>query len=269
MTTQVVTSFSAAGWTQYGRRFVETFCRYWPREVALHAYSEDLNHRHLGDMLGRDLDRVCVCHDLRAPFFERHAGNARAQGRERRPGQLWPQKAVNEGQNWRYDAFRFAHKVFAILAAARDQSAGRLFWVDADTVTFAPVPIDLLDRVLPKDVAICCFDRGTYPSECGFVGYNLDHPEARRFIEDFADLYASDDVFDLPEWHDSYVFDWLRRRDEIPAHAIPYAPGQRRHPFVNSELGRYMDHLKGPRKAMGKTPVSDLATHRDVPYWNA
>ena len=265
MNTTVVTSCSAAGWTQYGRRFVETFGKYWPFDIALHVYSEDLPaQQFINDCLGR----AVVFHKLRHPFFERHANNPLAHGHARRPGQLWPAKAVSEGQNWRYDAYRFAHKVFAICAAARDQAAGRLFWVDADVVTFDTLPSALLDRMLPDGVAISYLDRGTYPSECGFVGYNLDHPAARSFIEEFAELYASDRVFVLPQWHDSYVFDWLRVRAQMPAHRIPYPEGQRRHPFVNSELGRYMDHLKGPRKAMGRTPTTDLGTHRDVAYWS-
>ena len=169
------------------------------------------------------------------------------------------------------DAFRFANKVFAIRAAARTTSheprATRLFWLDADVVTFEPVPLTLLDEVLPPDVALSCLDRGPYPSECGFVGYNLAHPATLPFIEALASLYASDEVFKLQEWHDSYVFDWLRRKGNVPAHCIPYAAGQKRHPFVNSALGRYMDHLKGPRKHLGKTPRGEVVTHRDVGYW--
>ena len=267
MTTQVVTSFSAAGWTQYGRRFVETFCRYWPREVALHAYSEDLNHRYLGDMLGRDLDRVCVCHDLQAPFFERHAGNARAQGREQRSGDYgWTPNKIAAGYNFRLDAFRFSKKVFAIQAAAHRQAQGRLFWVDADVVTFDPVPADLLKRMLPSDAAISCLDRGDYHSECGFVGYNLDHSATRPFIDAFAALYETENVFQLEQWHDSWVFDWLRKKMNVAAYAIPHC--SRKQPFVNSELGRVMDHLKGASKIKGKTLLKHMVAGHAHAYWS-
>jgi hypothetical protein len=39
------------------------------------------------------------------------------------------------------------------------------------------------------------------------------------------------------------------------------------HPFINSDLGRYMDHLKGKRKSSGKSRSSDLKTARPEAYW--
>lgn len=268
----VVTSCSAAGWEQYGRRFVETFCEHWPRTVALQVHSEDLDAGQIGEAIRVMRPNVSFYYlwwrvGYKA-YFDRHENNPHAHGRVQERGQVWPAKAQASGQNWRYDAYRFAHKVFAIQQAASVRRSGRLFWVDMDCVTFAPVPVELLERLLPAEVALSYLDRGDYPSECGFVGYNLDHPAARPFIDEFAALYLSDRVFaEVPEWHDSYVFDWLRKRRKVPAYQIPYAAGQRRHPFVNSELGRYIDHLKGPRKDAGKTPRHELAANLDVPYW--
>ena len=31
----VVTTFSDAGWEQYGKRFVETFTQHWPQDIKL------------------------------------------------------------------------------------------------------------------------------------------------------------------------------------------------------------------------------------------
>lgn len=264
--TVVITSCSAAGWAKYGRRFADTFCAHWPREVALQIHTENF-----GALIGDELPYAVfdlLWRDGYRAYFERHKDNPRAHGRVQERGQLWAGKALASGQNWRYDAFRFAHKVFAIQQAASVLLTGRLLWIDADCVTFAPVPADLPERLLPDGVALSYLDRGEYPSECGFVGYNLDHPATLPFINEFADLYLSDRVFaEVPEWHDSYVFDWLRKRQNVPAHQIPYAAGQRRHPFVNSELGRYIDHMKGPRKDAGRTPSAEVVANRDVPYW--
>jgi hypothetical protein len=42
-----------------------------------------------------------------------------------------------------------------------------------------------------------------------------------------------------------------------------------RHPFINSELGQYMDHLKGfDRKANMKSNAKDLTTKQAHKYWN-
>ena len=38
----VVTSFSAEGYQEYGRRFIETFDAHWPANVDLQIYCEDI-----------------------------------------------------------------------------------------------------------------------------------------------------------------------------------------------------------------------------------
>jgi hypothetical protein len=39
------------------------------------------------------------------------------------------------------------------------------------------------------------------------------------------------------------------------------------HPFINSELGRYMDHVKGKRKEQGMSRAKEIIMHTDHPYW--
>src|SRR3990167_7572143 len=135
----VVTSCSAAGWRQYGLRFVSTFCEYWPCGLPLTVVSEDeLDGMAWHDSAAARRERHFI-HLLDADpqaraFFERHANNPRAHGKVRESGQTWTGKALASGYNWRYDAFRFANKVFAIRAAARTTSHEprdtRLFWLD-------------------------------------------------------------------------------------------------------------------------------------------
>lgn len=270
--TAVVTSCSAKGWEEYGRRFVETYTQFWPADIPLYLVSEDElpQQRKPVTLLSLRLSQTAT------EFMERHRDNMRAHGRVHEfadQGRKKP-KTTAGNYNFRYDAFRFSKKVFAIDFVARTLChGGRLFWVDADVMTFAPVEHQLLERLLPSDRALSCLDRGEYHSECGFVGYNLDHPETRPFISAFADLYASDAVFAVDdagrlivqEWHDSWVFDWLRRRRQTPTYPIPHR--SRSHPFANSELGRVADHKKGDRKRYGRTPFEQLVVNRDVRYY--
>jgi hypothetical protein len=39
------------------------------------------------------------------------------------------------------------------------------------------------------------------------------------------------------------------------------------HPFVNGPLGAYMDHLKGPRKHIGRSRPQDLQRRRGEAHW--
>lgn len=263
-TLAVVTSCSAAGWEQYGRRFAGSFARYWPPKIALHLVSEDMHAWSEGTMVFHSLwGESAAAHE----FHERHLGHLRAHGKERCDADFgWTPKKIAAGYNFRLDAYRFAKKVFAIQIAAGMAGSGRLFWVDADVVTFAPVPLEMLERLLPDEVALSCLDRGDgYHPECGFVGYNLDHPVTRGFIAELARLYASDEVFALREWHDSWVWQWLRKRMAIPTHHIPHC--SRQQPFANSELSKCMDHCKGNNKNPGRTPKQSRMIKDGNPYW--
>mgnify|MGYP001600419548 CR=1 FL=1 len=263
----VVTSCSANGWTQYGRRFVETFGQYWPAEVRLLFYTEDTPDDLQPRLAGFPILSLYDASPEARAFAERHRGNARAHGKERHKTDIgWTPNKVAAGYNFRYDAFRFAKKVFSVEAAAREVGGGRLFWVDADVVTFAPVPPGLLDELLPPGAAISALLREGYHPECGFVGYDLENEAARAFIAEFARLYASDEVFALQEWHDSWVFEWLRKKMGVPTHAIPHC--SRRQPFAHAPLlSKCLDHCKGPHKALGRTPKHLRTIKDDVAYW--
>ena len=39
------------------------------------------------------------------------------------------------------------------------------------------------------------------------------------------------------------------------------------HPLINSEWGAYLDHLKGGRKAQGRSKDRDLLVPRTEAYW--
>jgi hypothetical protein len=75
----------------------------------------------------------------------------------------------------------------------------------------------------------------------------------------------------LKEWHDSYVFDVVREHFEqrLGAHTFNISAdvADLDHVFVNSDLGRRIDHLKGGRKSEGRSRSSDLQRHADVAYW--
>lgn len=273
----VITSCSAEGWKQYGQRFVESFYTYWPSSVELFVASEEANP-------GEELPPFHIFPKnlvvdkykglppyyfipLKNEFLDKYkdakwtAGDASSP----RPPHIMPSWKATSGYFFRYDAYKFCKKVFAIEAAAKLVPSGRLFWIDADVVTFAPIPETIGQTMLPSGYALSCLARGAYHSECGFVGYNLDDVRARQFIANFSNLYYSDQIFELKEWHDSWVFDWLRKRDNVSTYLIPHASTS--HPFINSYLGRYMDHMKGSRKERGRSLPAEQKKHTDVDYW--
>lgn len=256
----VVTTFNEKGLSQYGQRFLAAFDRHWPAEVMLYAYHEGrCPDFQSPQIIYRDLEESCP--DLVA-FKARHAADEKVQG------------TLDDGDyGYRMDAVRFAHKVFALTHCALNVEADVLFWLDADTVTFADVPMSLLDQVLPEGVYTSYLGRPHAYSECGFVGYALTHPRHQEFMEFWQQLYLDDTLFELPEWHDSFVYDVIRKtfEDKLPdfqSYNIAGEDTPSDHPFINSVLGQYMDHLKGDaRKDDGHSFKDDLVVERSETYW--
>lgn len=236
----VVTSFGPAGWELYGRDFVDTFKQYWPEPVNLICAWEGPSPR--ADLNGFDLLET----EPTRSFLRRHRDNPAIAGKAPYPNRPWGKKWKD--YNFKFDAYKFARKVFALNAAARYTEDGKLYWLDGDVRTFAPVGLKLLDDVLPDSASISYLPRPDYThSECGFMGFNLDHLETRAFLAAFENCYATDTFLEEMEtWHDSFVFDRLIERYQPQVFHVKHT--SRAQPFDHSVLGQYMTHLKGRRK---------------------
>jgi len=99
---------------------------------------------------------------------------------------------------------------------------------------------------------------------------NLANTDTKTFLQKFQRMYDDSEsgIFTLDEWHDSYVFDAVRKQCNLKeldwsGHLIT---GEG-HPLINSEWGAYLDHLKGARKKQGRSPQSDLKVTRTEAYW--
>jgi len=270
----VVTTCHAAGFEAYGRVMVDTFLKHWPAEVPLLLYHEGFEAPlHAGRIEPHDL--IDTCADL-ASFKARHALNPRAHGKvlpwsRLRVGSFsLPLPVRTRKGQYRWDAVRFAHKTFAIFDAARRTGADALIWIDADTRFFADVSLDELEALTPPNSAASCLKRPVF-SECGFVVYNLRHAQTRQLLAEFEAMYTADLLFAEREYHDSYLFDVVCKRAQARGayiHDIAEGAGRyAKHVLINSRLGRFMDHMKGNRKAEGRSRGDDLVVKRGEAYW--
>jgi hypothetical protein len=169
---------------------------------------------------------------------------------------------------------KFAHKVAALTDAALEMSDGVLIWLDADIFTHADVTSDWLERLFPPPAYLAWLDRKSAHPECGFVMYRCSDPYHREFMEAFRRLYTSGEIFRLPETHDSFVLQHLvhvkvvTRKIAVPASLS--GDGRRAsHVLANSPLSTRIDHMKGQRKAIGRTPKNERYLLKDGhPYWS-
>lgn len=147
---------------------------------------------------------------------------------------------------------RFSHKVEAQISALSlyrmSPDWQYLIWLDADVVQQKNYTERDLTQWLPRQGDLCAYlGRGpNYHPETGFIAYDLHSPDLDRFLVHLRGEYLGDRLFDLDQWHDAYVWDWVCRREQIPRTDI--GPGRPGEAFGRSPLRQHFLHLKGRRK---------------------
>lgn len=250
-----VTTFHVKHWSLYARRMVETFDAHWPRDVVLHAFVDGGDASFASDRVR--FHRDAIRHAAR--FKDRYAHLRRSPS--------------ESGYDYRMDALRFCHKPLALLTvteAVACEEGGTLLWLDADTLTHTPVTREAIQRMCPSGCDVSYLARPHKYSELGFAGFNLNRRGSFQ-VARWAGQYLEGSFLREREWHDSYLFDvaiTLRAPGEVFYNLAQGLVGKAAgNPFINGPLGLWMDHLKGSRKAQGRTPPTQCKTHRDHPYW--
>ena len=263
----VVTTFNGDGLKRYGQRMINTFIETWPEEVALHLYPESCNPQ-VPDHSRITLQRLEEVPELVA-FKEKWKNVPKANGDVSDDPVRRLRKDAGKGFKW--NAVRFAHKVYAIFDCARKTDADILFWMDADTVCHSPIALEKIKSFV-NDTELGFLGREGKYTECGLYSLDLRSPTVQNFLREFQRMYddAEHGIFTLAEWHDSFVFDVVRTkfRGQLKENnwSANIIKGEG-HPLINSEWGAYLDHLKGDRKDLGRSKVNDLKVKRTEAYW--
>ncbi len=238
---------------------MQTFQINWPETVKLHCYTDPAIPRYIFN------ERI-VFEDISAleglkAFKNSYAADPKANG------------DIDGKYHMKFDAIKFAHKVYSLIDGATRNDADIYFWLDADTVTHSKISEQYLLDLIPEDCYTAYLGRDHLPkpmySECGFVGYRATPPFAElhaMFMDHWKDIYDSGFIFHLPEWHDSWIYDFVRTQLGAPGHSWSRGLPNSTHPFLQ-KFGNYMDHLKGPRKQKGKSGLNEILIQTDKPYW--
>lgn len=256
---QIVTTFSAKGFAQYGERMLASVEKHWPREVPVIVYREGFDLPAGSRAIGRDLTTI----EWLNAFKQRHEKNSGAHGR----GRTGP-------YDFRFDAVRFAHKVAAIIDAGQyainvfrpSGLSDCLIWMDGDTLAHADMPMDVLESFMPSDKAVAWLNRTHSYPECGLVIYNLRHRGVENLFTHWRRLYETDALFNLRETHDSFVLEHLVGDLGLPTHSLSGDAENWHHPLCAGPVGAFLDHAKGDRKREGRSPKRD-ARGRKEKHW--
>ena len=262
----VCTTFNASGYEKYGRRMIQTFLQNWPQEVQLVVYAEACAVSESAPNL--------IVYDLEAASPELVAFKHKWHDVPKANGDVSADPARSRrkdaGKGFKWDAVRFAHKVYAVFHCAKTTSTDWVLWMDADTICHSPIGLADLQKMCPPRMDLCFLGRRQKYTECGLYAMNLTSPATCLFLSKFQQAYddAENGIFKLDEWHDSFVFDAVRQGSNLieldwSGHLIT---GEG-HPLINCEWGAWLDHLKGARKDLGRSKHVDLKVARTEAYW--
>ena len=272
---KVVTTFHQKGMDLYGQRFIDSFNKIVDKSIRLEVFAENCNPQGDERTTIHNSNVITKLTAFKNKWKDVPKANGICPFPEKRPR--------DHHKKFKWDAIRFANKVYSVLHSAEDENTDWLIWMDADVVVHSQWPLQDFTKLFPDTRWLTFVGRGrgaqTWP-ECGFYGMNLKHPSCKKFLKDFERVYedAEKGIFLLSEWHDSYVFGQLLKSARLQdADVLDYSEniynrtaktGGGGHPFINCVLGTWLDHLKGDsRKQKGTSLKTDLMIGRNEEYW--
>jgi hypothetical protein len=275
----VVTTFHKPGLMLYGQRFLDSFAKRVDKRIKLLVYAENCNP------VNPDPSQITIL-DAKKELPKLNVFKDKWKDVPHANGDISNHPARNGRKDWnkefKWDAIRFANKVYAVFDAAERAKKDWVVWMDADTFVHSDWSYDQYKELLPDTSWITYVGRGkgsqTWP-ECGFYGMNLNNAICKEFLEEFERMYedAENGMFKLVEWHDSFIFGHIVNNMKFRApNVLDYSAemylreaksGGGGHPLINTKLGKWIDHMKGDRKNQGKSKKSDIMVSRTEDYW--
>jgi len=230
----------------YGIDLIESYCKFWPEDCILYVYLED------------GLDKINfekIKHKVK--FFDYHNTIP-----DYNKFCLKYKSYDTQQDNYRFNAFKFSYKIFAMRKALSEIYVDHLIWLDADIKTIKPITENFLNTLIDKNKYASYLGRSHVTkenvrySETGFIIFNTKHPLHSTFWQKIDKMYHGGELFELASWTDSHVFDAVRTSLEKEKNLLNINIsdfgikdiGNESHVFVASILGDYMDHKKGGRK---------------------
>ncbi len=257
----IITSFPTDAWDQYAKRFCSSFLDNWPEEERLTIYHEGetpLEHPRITWRRVWDVPLLKDLVDLLKQSSPAFSGMFEQKGS---PSPIY---------SYRHDVQRWCRKAMIISHHCRTYTSEPIAWIDADVVTHSPVPRGFLKKLLNHSYT-AYLGRPRMYTETGFVAFDPSHEANHNFQMLYEAIFVQRSFTLFQEWHCCIGFDFCRRTLNVPAEDIARSVDHSKtiHPFINSELGDYMDHCKGPtRKVLGRSDPSELVVEKPgIAYW--
>lgn len=248
-----VTSFNKKLYSEYGKKFLNTFN--FEGDLILFS-EEDMNfvkneldikyNLFIGNLLDVDKGFLNFC-----------KRNKKRNIKDAKKG-------------FRFNAIRFSYKVFSLINAYKyfnDRKYDLMIWLDGDIIFKKQLKSNyVINKLSSNDTLLSYLGRknGRCYSECGFLIFNLNHKYIKKFLYQIKDCYLKDEIYELDEWHDSYIWDYFRIKFQIMYKIKNFNITNRfeckqnvNHIVNESPLKDYLDHLKGDIRKEIKTSQNE------------
>jgi hypothetical protein len=232
----VCTTFNSKQYKEYGKNMVESFEKFWPKNIILFVYFELIPPNSIfpsnkNNVIFIPFNRHC---SDQLKFKERNKNRPRIE------------------TSFNYQAIRFSYKVFTQINRIKETDSKFVIWMDADTITTKPITIEWLNKLHTDNSHISALLRHWMYTETGFIIFNSNLLKETKFIDTYEKMYTEDNIFKYKAWHDCTAFDeTVKQLPELNIYNLSPA-GTNMHPFAVGILGERLDHLKGPsRKKLG------------------
>ena len=241
----VVTTFNKDGFEISGKKMIESFDKFWSKDIPLNVFYEDMDQPKIrcSDRIFfyNFNDEVKKWYKFREKFFFKELI-----------------KLDNSVDSFfKYSASKFAHKVYAMHTQIEKKDCDYLIWLDSDTLTFKKIQTVFLNSLINEDSYLTYLGRDhiNYHSETGFMIFNTNNKFHNIFWDKMMQMYDEGELFKEEQWHDCWIFDIVRR--ELEKKSLKNInicslglkkDDDKSNVFDNSVLGEFMIHFKGEKK---------------------
>ena len=243
-----ITTFNQPYYDNMAHKMVETYLKFWPKDIPLYVYTEDMKLPVQAENL-KELDIYENC-----------------------PG-------LKEFLEWRGQHFTrgMAFKTYAFISAFKNIDCDVIIYLDADSVTYKPITHEFLNSLLSKKELTAymgvTMNKGkwqgneTENAETCIYLFNKKHAGAKEFMDHYEHIYESREIDDRNRFkkpHDTWAYTECVQRAIANGYAVnDLHPTRKAHsPLKETVLGDYFRHFKGARKLDDKIDeyVDELTT---------
>lgn len=268
MTMVFVSTMNVGLYKFYGKNFIEEFLKFASPDIKLFILFEGAIPKEL-----LTLSNNLIVINLNSPNlfnFQNKFGKLIEPKGIYIKHQIDSQNEISQIQfrkDFRFNAMKFCFKPFSIHYVLNfiDASTDYLIWIDADLRCKSRFSVSDLQEFMPhKGEVMSYLGREKAYSECGFLGFNIKNKDTINYINRVIEIYETGEIFSLDQWHDSYIWDWVRQEFENNGLAnfknISGDASFKVHVFNNTKLYNYFDHLKGQTaKVNGQTNKDEMS----------